>query len=206
MVGCCWFHYIYKIILFNETNIKAIHDISYIVLEMSSEQDTTVVPLSSDRLLGQVKWFNNKAGYGFITVNDGEFSGKDIFIHYSAIRVTNSQYKYLVQGEYVEFSLVKSSTDGHEFQAIDISGVKGGALMCETRRNSRPLRDGPATGSDESAPRAPRQEQRRYKTSGGNDSRASGTGPSDGDFTTVRRRKPQGARPPRKEKVVAESA
>jgi cold shock CspA family protein len=206
MVGCYWFHYIYKIILFNETNIKAIHDISYIVLEMSSEQDTTVVPLSSDRLLGQVKWFNNKAGYGFITVNDGDFSGKDIFIHYSAIRVTNSQYKYLVQGEYVEFSLVKSSTDGHEFQAIDISGVKGGALMCETRRNSRPLRDGPATGSDESAPRAPRQEQRRYKTSGGNDSRASGTGPSDGDFTTVRRRKPQGARPPRKEKVVAESA
>jgi len=207
MVGCYWFHYIYKIILFNETNIKAIHDISYIVLEMSSEQDTTVVPLSSDRLLGQVKWFNNKAGYGFITVNDGDFSGKDIFIHYSAIRVTNSQYKYLVQGEYVEFSLVKSSTDGHEFQAIDISGVKGGALMCETRRNSRPVRDGPAGGSDENAaPRAPRQEQRRYKTSGGNDSRASGTGPSDGEFTTVRRRKPQGARPPRKEKVVAESA
>jgi len=213
MVGCCGFHYIYKIILFYETNIKAIHDISYIVLEMSSEQDTTVVPLSSllpERLLGQVKWFNNKAGYGFITVNDGDYSGKDIFIHYSAIRVTNSQYKYLVQGEYVEFSLVKSSTDGHEFQAIDISGVKGGALMCETRRNSRPVRDGPAGGADESAaPRAPRQEQRRYKTSG-NDSRASGTGtgtgPSDGEFTTVRRRKPQSTRPPRKEKVVVESA
>ena len=83
--------------------------------------------------------------------------------------------------------------------------------MCETRRNSRPVRDGPATGSDEAAaPRAPRQEQRRYKTSGGNDSRATGpnavAGPSDGEFTTVRRRKPQGARPPRKEKVVAESA
>jgi len=209
MVGCCGFHYIYKIILFNETNIKAIHDISYIVLEMSSEQDTTVVPLSAERLLGQVKWFNNKAGYGFITVNDGDFSGKDIFIHYSAIRVTNSQYKYLVQGEYVEFSLVKSSTDGHEFQAIDISGVKGGALMCETRRNSRPVRDGPVAGADESAvpraPRAPRQEQRRYKTSG-DDSRAPGASAGDGEFTTVRRRKPQGARPPRKEKVVAESA
>lgn len=177
---------------------------------MSSEQDTTSAP-DSVRLLGQVKWFNNKAGYGFITVNDGEYSGKDIFIHYSAIRVTNSQYKYLVQGEYVEFSLVKSSTDGHEYQAIDISGVNGGALMCETRRNNRPVRDGPA--DDTAVPRAPRQEQRRYKTSG-NDSRAAGTsagasagtGPSDGEFTTVRRRKPQGVRPPRKEKVVAESA
>ena len=179
---------------------------------MSSEQDTTSAP-DSIRLLGQVKWFNNKAGYGFITVNDGEYSGKDIFIHYSAIRVTNSQYKYLVQGEYVEFSLVKSSTDGHEYQAIDISGVKGGALMCETRRNNRPVRDGPVGGTDEASdprtPRAPRQEQRRYKTRG-DDSRATGTGPNavagDGEFTTVRRRKPQGARAPRKEKVVAESA
>ena len=168
---------------------------------MSSEQDTTSVSDSASvRLLGQVKWFNNKAGYGFITVNDGEYSGKDIFIHYSAIRVTNSQYKYLVQGEYVEFSLVKSSTDGHEFQAVDISGVKGGALMCETRRNNRPARE----GADESTtPRPPRQEQRRYKTSGG-ESRTAGA--TDGEFTTVRRRKPQGARPPRKEKVVAESA
>ena len=198
----------YRIILICETNIKAIHDICYIVLEMSSEQDTTVVPLSAllpDRLLGQVKWFNNKAGYGFITVNDGDYSGKDIFIHYSAIRVTNSQYKYLVQGEYVEFSLVKSSTDGHEFQAVDISGVKGGALMCETRRNNRPVRDG--AGADEAAtPRTPRPTQRRYKTSGGDESRPAGAVTSEGEFTTVRRRKPQGARAPRKEKVVAESA
>ena len=169
---------------------------------MSSEQDTTVVPLSAERLLGQVKWFNNMAGYGFITVNDGDYSGKDIFIHYSAIRVTNSQYKYLVQGEYVEFSLVKSSTDGHEFQAVDISGVKGGALMCETRRNNRPVREG---GADESAPRAPRTPQRRYKTCG-DESKPTGTGAGDSEFTTVRRRKPQGTRAPRKEKVVAESA
>ena len=81
--------------------------------------------------------------------------------------------------------------------------------MCETRRNSRPVRDGPVAGADESAvpraPRAPRQEQRRYKTSG-DDSRAPGASAGDGEFTTVRRRKPQGARPPRKEKVVAESA
>jgi cold shock CspA family protein len=171
---------------------------------------TQVSETESTSFVGQVKWFNNKAGYGFITVNDGEYSGKDIFIHYSAIRVTNSQYKYLVQGEYVEFSLVKSSADGHEYQAIDISGVKGGALMCETRRNNRPVRDGPVGGEDEAAasrtPRAPRQEQRRYKTSG-DDSRAAGTGTGagDGEFTTVRRRKPQ-TKAPRKEKVVAESA
>ena len=106
---------------------------------MSSTDD-----VQSERLLGQVKWFNNKAGYGFITVNDGEHSGKDIFIHYSTIRTTNSQYKYLVQGEYVEFNLVKSTTDNHEYQAVDISGIKSGPLMCETRRMNRSLDGGDA--------------------------------------------------------------
>ena len=44
------------------------------------------------RMTGMVKWFNNKSGFGFITVcGDGEFGGKDIFVHYSSIRVTNSQ-------------------------------------------------------------------------------------------------------------------
>ena len=99
--------------------------------------DYTVI---AERLTGTVKWFNNKAGFGFITVCEpGEYDGKDIFVHYSSIRVTNSQYKYLVQGEYVDFTLVKANSDTHEFQAMDISGVKGGPIMCETRRSSFPV-------------------------------------------------------------------
>lgn len=92
---------------------------------------------SSDvkRLTGLVKWFNNKSGFGFITVlSEGEHASKDIFAHYSSIRVTNSQYKYLVQGEYVDFVLVKSENENHEYHATDITGVMGGAIMCETRR------------------------------------------------------------------------
>ena len=103
---------------------------------MTSTQATTT-DVQSARLLGQVKWFNNKAGYGFITVSDGEQAGKDIFVHYSSIKVVNSQYKYLIQGEYVEFTLTKSTGEQHEFQASDISGIKGGLLMCETRRVNR---------------------------------------------------------------------
>lgn len=98
---------------------------------------------TTDRSFGQVKWFNNKAGYGFITMNDSddENAGKDIFVHYSSIRVTNSQYKYLTQGEYVEFSLEKSNSDKHELQANDVSGIKGGKLMCEVRRTVYPEGD-----------------------------------------------------------------
>jgi hypothetical protein len=95
---------------------------------------------TTERVLGQVKWFNNKAGYGFITMTDSssDADGKDIFVHYSSIRVTNSQYKYLTQGEYVEFILEKSTSEKHELQANDVSGPKGGKLMCEVRRTLYP--------------------------------------------------------------------
>jgi cold shock CspA family protein len=102
---------------------------------MSNTQEE--VSTQSQRLIGQVKWFNNKTGFGFITVNEGEHTGKDIFIHYSTIRVTNLQYRYLVQGEYVEFELEKATKGDYEFQASGVTGVKGGKLMCETRQLNR---------------------------------------------------------------------
>ena len=93
--------------------------------------DYTVI---APTLTGTVKWFNNKAGFGFITVCcDCEYKNKDIFVHYSSIRVSNSQYKYLVQGEYVNFTLVKANHNTHEFQAMDVSGIGGGPIMCEAK-------------------------------------------------------------------------
>jgi cold shock CspA family protein len=85
-------------------------------------------------LLGCVKWFNNKVGYGFITLSDG-ISEQDIFVHHSALNTTDEQYKYLVQGEYVCFDLVKATDPDskHDFFAGNVSGVNGGKLMCETR-------------------------------------------------------------------------
>lgn len=96
---------------------------------------SSTVSQSSERFIGRVKWFNNKAGYGFVTVTDGSKSGSDVFVHHSSVKVDSEQYKYLVQGEYVEFSLSDTKTSGHEFQAGDVSGIKGGKLMCETRRD-----------------------------------------------------------------------
>lgn len=102
---------------------------------------------STSVLTGQVKWFNSKTGYGFITLIDGEHAGKDIFTHYSSIQVTDSQYKFLVQGEYVELGLSKPDTGDHEFQATNVTGIKGGKIMCEMRNiqtrsdGSRPVRE-----------------------------------------------------------------
>lgn len=91
---------------------------------------------NQQRITGRVKWFNNKAGFGFVTAVDGNYKDNDIFVHYSSINVPDEQYKYLVQGEYVDFELTESDKSEHEFHAVNISGVKGGGLMCETRRQS----------------------------------------------------------------------
>jgi CspA family cold shock protein len=93
------------------------------------------------RSLGQVKWFNNKAGYGFITALDGDKPGSDIYVHFTKLRVVNTQYKYLVQGEYVEYILETSNSEGHAFQASDVTGIREGRLLCETRALNRPQED-----------------------------------------------------------------
>lgn len=88
---------------------------------------------------GHVKWFNNKAGYGFISVDT--LSGvRDVFVHHSAINVNQEQYKYLVQGEYVDFECSRLENGQHEWQASSVRGLNGGKLMCETRRDIRDSR------------------------------------------------------------------
>lgn len=118
---------------------------------MSSTKDV-VTPSASEQLTGRVKWFNNKAGYGFITVTDGARSGSDIFVHHSTIQVENQQYKYLVQGEYVDFGIAKTSSGEHEWQAVDVHGIKGGKLMCETRHEFKIARSAYKTTKDSSVP------------------------------------------------------
>jgi len=49
---------------------------------------------------GRVKWFNDNKGYGFIEHE----SGKDVFVHYSAIQAEG--FKSLKEGESVQFELV----------------------------------------------------------------------------------------------------
>ncbi len=83
------------------------------------------------RFTGRVKWFNNKQGYGFITITDSDQSGKDVYVNHKEIKVDSDQYTYLVQGEYVTFEIV--SATGHENQAGNVRGIQDGKLMCETR-------------------------------------------------------------------------
>ena len=103
---------------------------------MSDTKSSTPV-FDGTRYTGRVKWFNNRAGFGFITVLNGPQKEEDIFAHHSGIVVNDEQYKYLVQGEYVQFELRESDNNSHPYQAGTIKGVLDGVLMCETRASMR---------------------------------------------------------------------
>ena len=87
--------------------------------------------------LGRVKWFNNRAGFGFVTALDGDKKDEDIFVHHTGGEVSSEQYKYLVQGEYVSFDMKESDNSEHPYQAGSVRGVLGGKLMCETRMENK---------------------------------------------------------------------
>lgn len=157
-----------------------------------TSQETQAVSSSDENsstvTRGRVKWFNNRAGYGFITVSSGEHKNEDVFVHHSAVQVKQEQYRYLVQGEYVDFKLCAVSDEAHKWQAGEVSGVDGEKLMCETRLESRASRTNRKdTGSDTTRGRpAARdsQEQSHYRV------RSRGSGPREGDEWMLVRRKP----------------
>jgi len=49
---------------------------------------------------GQVKWFSDQKGYGFIQQEDG---GQDVFVHHS--NITMDGFRSLAEGQAVEYEL-----------------------------------------------------------------------------------------------------
>jgi CspA family cold shock protein len=62
---------------------------------------------------GQVKWFNNAKGFGFILPDDG---GSDLFAHYSSIGMEG--YKTLKAGQMVSFDIVEGLKGLHAANII----------------------------------------------------------------------------------------
>jgi CspA family cold shock protein len=61
---------------------------------------------------GQVKWFNNAKGYGFL----GRENGADVFVHYSSIQLEG--YKSLKEGDPVEFDIIDGSKGPQADQVV----------------------------------------------------------------------------------------
>ena len=56
------------------------------------------------KIKGNVKWFNESKGSGFITPEDGS---KDVFVHFSAIQ--SNGFKTLAEGQSVEFEITEGA-------------------------------------------------------------------------------------------------
>ena len=82
--------------------------------------------MSTERLVGRVKWFNAKQGYGFITDSK---SSADVFVHHTGLVAPENVYKTLREGEYVEYST--KVDEKQKTVAIDVTGINRGPLGCE---------------------------------------------------------------------------
>lgn len=85
----------------------------------------------------QVKWFNKRKGYGFV-------SG-DLFVHHSDIQV--SGYKYLKRGEYVIGEVTE--TGGKKKLSNIRAPMEGGKLMCEVDQDDLGRPDRLASGLED---------------------------------------------------------
>tara|TARA_Y100000389_G_scaffold60022_1_gene56134 strand:+ start:23550 stop:23969 length:420 start_codon:yes stop_codon:yes gene_type:complete len=95
-------------------------------------------PASTERIQAKVKWFNSQAGYGFIEIVTDSGGTEDLFVHHSALKVNTDMFRYLVEGEYVEYSTKVIKRSGEDkLTACAVTGIGGGPLQCETRHHRR---------------------------------------------------------------------
>ena len=87
------------------------------------------------KTFGCVNWFDNKKGYGFVTIvsPESENVGKDIFLHFSNLNISDN-YKRVYPGEYIEFN-VESGEDGR-LSCVDVTGICGGPLLIENKNHT----------------------------------------------------------------------
>ena len=66
-------------------------------------------------MFGNVKWFNNEKGYGFISCDE---CGTDVFVHFSAIQIDG--FKTLNEGQKVTFDTEPDPKNSDKLRAVNV--------------------------------------------------------------------------------------
>ena len=88
---------------------------------------------------GQVKWFNNAKGFGFILPDDG---GADLFAHYSAISMDG--YKTLKAGQLVTFDAVDGPKGVHAANIKAVESARENHVVLSDSVEEMELAESPA--------------------------------------------------------------
>ena len=98
---------------------------------MTEESNT---PPSYGSEIGNVLWFDQKKGFGFIKIMTptSEFLDREVFVHYSNINSVNT-FKKLYPGENVSLNVVKNTEEnnGKEYICQNVSGLLGSQLLVD---------------------------------------------------------------------------
>jgi len=85
--------------------------------------------------IGQVIFFDQKKGWGFINILKSEngYEGQDIFTHFSTIECENT-FKKLYPGEYVSLDIFNDDEEKDEKKKLkskNVKGLFGGKLLVD---------------------------------------------------------------------------
>lgn len=98
---------------------------------MTEESNT---PPSYGSEIGNVLWFDQKKGFGFIKIMtpSSEYLDREVFVHYTNINSVNT-FKKLYPGENVSLNVVKNTEEnnGKEYICQNVSGLLGSQLLVD---------------------------------------------------------------------------
>ena len=85
--------------------------------------------------VGNVIWFDQKKGFGFIRIinPESEYHAKELFVHYTSIESQN-RFKKLYPGENVSLTVSKNSgevPEGKELVTSNVTGLYGTGLLVD---------------------------------------------------------------------------
>ena len=85
--------------------------------------------------VGNVVWFDQKKGFGFIKIitPESKYLGKEVFVHFSSLK-SESRFKKLYPGENVSLNVIKNTVEDKsekEYICDNVTGLYGTSLLVD---------------------------------------------------------------------------